>query len=81
MSSLAAQAMGALLLTVPRYCLVDGRSLFMVEMNWLKSILILLEGDGVSIPCYIHQLCYAKKEGGKMLAFIYSRPASPIPKR
>lgn len=48
-------------------------------MNWLKPILILLEGDRVSIPCYIHQLRYAKIRREKTLSFIHSRPASPIP--
>lgn len=57
----------------------DSRSSFKVEMNWLKSISVLMKGGCISIPCNIHQLCYAKKEERKMPPLIHARPATPIP--
>lgn len=59
--------------------LQDNRSSFKIEMNWLKPILVLMEGDHISIPCNIHQLFYAKKRREKMLSLIHSRPAPPVP--
>lgn len=59
--------MGALLLTVSRYCLVDSRSLFMVEMNWLKPILILLEGDVSPSPAISINCVMPEKKGKKCL--------------
>ena len=43
----------------------DSRSSFKVGMNWLKPISVLMAGGCISIPCNIHQLCYAKKRRKK----------------